>query len=128
MNNKASIKLNIKRMLAYPLDENNPSQYDKYKCYHCEEDYLSQGDKVSETMFCPIHKDYKVCFDCNNSFSQNHLQIDAYTDELYCENCYPYQCSYCGEVIKKISDDTFQNNKRFCSTDCFSRHWHEYQH
>jgi hypothetical protein len=117
MNNKG-IKLETKKMMAYPLNEDIPDQYELCKCKHCNEKYLSQCEIPEEMTFCPLHTNYQFCCACEKSFDEKELQSDN-DEDLYCNDCIKRRCVECGEVIS-VDDD---EEARFCSQKCYNDYW-----
>lgn len=110
------IRVETKRLMAYPLNEDIPDQYELYKCEHCREEYLTQGEIDYETLWCPIHANFDYCHKCEQSFDKNEMQID--TDDSYvCNDCNVPICIECGEPLDKEED------ARFCSQRCYTDYW-----
>jgi hypothetical protein len=115
MKNKG-IKVKTKKMMAYPLNEDIPDQYELCKCEHCKSEYLSQCEIVEETTFCPLHTNYEHCYSCEKTFSKKEMQTDN-DEDFYCNDCFQPKCIECGEPI-----DT-EEDARFCSQQCYNDYW-----
>lgn len=134
-NDKQSIgKIEPKRIMAYPLNEDVPFQYELRVCSHCNEEYLSQCDIVMEEIFCPRHATYDFCFSCEKSFDKSVLKIDETDNELYCKSCYCPKCTECGECVNESDLHSNNNTKNrvggartngtlFCSQSCYTNYF-----
>jgi len=129
--NKQSIgKIEPKRIMAYPLNEDVPFQYELCKCLHCKAEYLSQCDIDSEAMFCPLHPNHSFCVMCENTFDKSELKVDYYDGELYCKNCYCPKCMECGECVEDVDTATLDKVKSgrgsiFCSQTCYNQYFED---
>lgn len=112
-NNK--IKWQTKKVMAYPKASNCEDDYELYKCLHCGEEYLTQGNKDSELAFCPRHTDYSVCAWCDVTEKKSEM-IEEEDGGFYCKECNSPKCSQCGESIN-------DGDSQFCSAECRQCFW-----
>lgn len=103
-----------KKIMAYPKTSER-YDYDTFLCFHCKEEYLSEGIIDHESIFCPKHTDYEFCYQCDSSFSKDEMKVDR--DEFYyCSDCYFPKCIECGEAVN-------DEQERFCSQQCANEYW-----
>jgi len=119
MSNENKIKVATSKMMAYPLDESNPAQYEKMTCDHCGEDYLTQCENQEELYFCPAHKDYVFCATCDKPTDKKTSERGDFSDDYYCDSCKSNAvCIECGESM-----DIEDSDGRFCSQKCYNDYW-----
>lgn len=111
-NNK--IKLETKKVMAYPKSSTHQDDYEIYRCLHCGEEYLTQAIKESEMNFCPRHSDFEVCVWCDST--QNKKDMVQEDNEFYCKECNSPKCSQCDEPLDN-------RDAQFCSFDCQKSFW-----
>jgi hypothetical protein len=114
-NEQNKIKLETKKVMAYPKASNCQDDYELYSCLHCSEEYLSQGNKESEQNFCPRHSDFQVCVWCDTTNKASGMVEDR--DEFYCKECHCPKCIQCDEPIDA------EENSQFCSKQCYNEYW-----
>lgn len=114
MKNVPKIKLETKKVMAYPKDKSQEDSYELYTCHHCGEEYLSQGLKEDEELFCPRHQDHKICVWCNKTDKSKEMKEQE--DEWYCEECFTPKCTQCGEAMEEDAG-------QFCSKQCYNEYW-----
>jgi hypothetical protein len=115
MKNVPRIKLETKKVMAYPKDKTSEDNYELYSCHHCGEEYLSQGIKEEEEMFCPLHSDHKMCVWCDKTNKESEMREQD--EEFYCKECFSPKCIQCDEPIDEEED------KQFCSKQCYNEYW-----
>ncbi len=114
MRNVPRIKLDTKKVMAYRKSVKHDDEYELYNCHHCGEEYLSQGIKDNEQLFCPKHSDYQICVWCDVTAKESEMKIqDA---EFYCSECFAPKCRECGEPASNLED-------QFCSDECRKGFW-----
>jgi hypothetical protein len=116
-NEQNKIKLETNKVMAYPKASNCEDNYELYRCLHCSEEYLSQGNKLHEQDFCPKHQDYQSCIWCGCSDKESNM-IEVKEDcGFYCKECYCPKCIQCDEPIDA------EENSQFCSKQCYNEYW-----
>jgi hypothetical protein len=114
-NEQNKIKLETKKVMAYPKASNCQDDYELYSCLHCSEEYLSQGNKESEQNFCPRHSDFQVCVWCDATKKESEMIEDR--DEFFCKECYCPKCIQCDEPMDA------EEKSQFCSKECYNEYW-----
>ena len=114
-NEENKIKLETKKVMAFPKAFNCEDEYELYRCLHCSEEYLSQGNKESEQDFCPRHSDFKVCVWCDATNKESEMIEDR--DEFFCKECYCPKCIQCDEPMDA------EEKSQFCSKECYNEYW-----
>ena len=116
-NEENKIKVETKKVMAYPKASNCEDNYELYRCLHCSEEYLSQGNKLHEQDFCPRHSDFQVCVWCGCSDKESNM-IEVKEDcGFYCKECNSPKCSQCGQSTNDGGES------QFCSTECRQEFW-----
>ena len=110
------IKLQTKKVMAYPKALNCDDNYELYRCLHCGDEYLSQGNLLHEQDFCPKHQDYQSCIWCGSSDKESKM-IEVKEDcGFYCKECNNSRCIQCDKPLEK-------NDNQFCSKQCYNDYW-----
>jgi hypothetical protein len=107
---KKLAKIETEKMMAYPLNKTLGYDYDTYKCYHCDKDYLTQGVIEAESVFCPLHSDYEFCEGCDKTMP--YKEMEETNNLFYCNDCHIPKCVECDEPL----DD---KEARWCSQSCY---------
>jgi hypothetical protein len=116
-NEENKIKVETKKVMAYPKASNCEDNYELYHCLHCSEEYLSQGNKLHEQDFCPRHSDFQVCVWCGCSDKESNM-IEVKEDcGFYCKECYCPKCIQCDERMDA------EEKSQFCSKECYNEYW-----
>lgn len=109
------IKVATKKMMAYPKDEEYEDNYELHRCFHCKEEYLSQGLIEDETTFCPLHNNFTYCVECETTADKSEM-TEVSENEWYCSDCFVPRCSQCDEPMER-------DNGEFCSKQCYDEYW-----